>query len=264
MEKVINKPLSETFSWLRMGGAKLDLPEAEEKVINVAEGESETLVLEKGSAFLEIKACLEKDSSLDLIQISEDGDCAVTDIKVNCRDGAAFHWYRLVLGGKKTYDNCSVSLEGKKSSFTADIGYSLKDDEIFDVNCEALHVGKQTESAIKASGVLDGNAKKLMRGTIDFRNGSSGSVGNETEDVLLLSDSVVNKSVPVILCSEEDVEGNHGATIGMPDERIIYYMNSRGISEDEALMMLSRAKLTSVINKIPDDKIREALEERIG
>ena len=67
MEKVINKPLSETFSWLRMGGVKLDLPEAEEKVINVAEGESETLVLEKGSAFLEIKACLEKDSSLDLI-----------------------------------------------------------------------------------------------------------------------------------------------------------------------------------------------------
>ena len=48
---------------------------------------------------------------------------------------------------------------------------------------------------------------KIFRGTIDFRNGSSGSVGNEKETVLMLGEDVVNKTVPLILCAEEDVVG---------------------------------------------------------
>ena len=65
-----------------------------------------------------------------------------------------------------------------------------------------------------ADGVLQGGAKKIYRGTIDFKNGSAGAVGDEKETVLLLSDDVVNQTIPLILCSEEDVQGNHGASIG--------------------------------------------------
>lgn len=43
-------------------------------------------------------------------------------------------------------------------------------------------------------------------------------MGNEKEDVLLLDDTIVNQTIPLILCNEEDVEGNHGATIGKLDE----------------------------------------------
>ena len=267
MEKMINKPLAGTFRWLRMGAAKVELKEEpKEKTIEVKEGQKETLVIDNEDALLSIKAILSKDASLDLIQISEanEDDLKVADIRVSCKDNASFHWYRLVLGGEKTYDNCSVSLEGKDSSFSADIAYSLDNEELYDVNCEAIHTGKNTSSDIKTSGVLDGNAKKIMRGTIDFRKGSSASVGNEMEDVLLLSSKVHNQSLPVILCAEEDVEGNHGATIGRPDEKILYYMGSRGIDEKEAIGLLADAKLFAVINKIPSEVLKEALMKRIG
>ena len=64
--------------------------------------------------------------------------------------------------------------------------------------------------------------KKTFRGTIDFRCGSSGSVGDEQEDVLLLGENIVNKTIPLILCEEEDVDGRHGATIGRLPEDMLF------------------------------------------
>ena len=176
-----------------------------------------------------------------------------------CGKNAQFHWYRLVSGREKTYDNCSVRLQGAGSKFTAAIGYRLCGTQVYDLNCEAIHLGKNTESSIRSSGVLDGQADKIMRGTIDFQTGAAGSIGNETEDVLLLSETVRNRSIPVILCAEEEVVGNHGASIGRPDENVLYYLQSRGIEEEEALQLIANAKLFSVIDKIPDAELREQL-----
>ena len=50
----------------------------------------------------------------------------------------------------------------------------------------------------------------------------------------MLGDDVVNKTVPLILCAEENVVGNHGATIGELDEDTLFYFESRGISAAEA------------------------------
>lgn len=101
------------------------------------------------------------------------------------------------------------------------------------------------------------SAKKAFRGTIDFKKGSSGSVGDEQEDALLLSEDVVNKTMPVILCQEEDVEGRHGATIGELGEDILFYMQTRGIDEEEAKRIMIKARLDSVAKLIPDPEIMQ-------
>ena len=44
--------------------------------------------------------------------------------------------------------------------------------------------------------------------------------------MLLLGDDVVNKTIPLILCAEENVEGNHGATIGELDDDTLFYFDS--------------------------------------
>ena len=44
-----------------------------------------------------------------------------------------------------------------------------------------------------------------------LRRVAKGAKGDELEDVLLLDDGVQNQTIPLILCAEEDVEGNHGA-----------------------------------------------------
>lgn len=264
MEKIINKPIAETFGWLHVGGTKVLLPEeTDERKISLLEGESRTVAIEDNGALLSIEAELEKDAVLNLILVrrADAADKSIADIRVTCRENASFHWYRVVLGGGETYDNCSVSLEGKGSTFTADLGYRLQGTEKYDVNCEAIHLGKHSESRIRSFGALSEQAGKLLRGTIDFRKGCSGAVGNEAEDVLLLDDTVRNQSVPVILCSEEDVVGNHGATIGRPDEKILYYVASRGIDEETAIELLAQSKLDAVISQIPDEEVQRRIKE---
>ena len=56
-----------------------------------------------------------------------------------------------------------------------------------------------------------------------------GAKGDEKEDVLLVGDNMVNQTIPLILCAEEDVEGNHGASIGKLDENMLFYAATRGI-----------------------------------
>jgi Fe-S cluster assembly protein SufD len=123
--------------------------------------------------------------------------------------------------------------------------------------------GKKTDSRMNVHGVLADSAQKLLRATIDFRRGSAGSTGDEQEDTLLLSPAVVNRTIPLILCEEENVEGRHGATIGKPSEETLFYMLSRGIPRREAELMLLRARLQSVSRLVPDDGLRGEAEHMI-
>ena len=256
--RTVNIPPARTFGWLRMNGTAVETAEqAEETRLELAPGETRTVIWEGGG---HLAAELGKDAELRLIQVSVGGSgTRISDARARCADGARFSWYRVLSGGGATYDNCSAELAGEGSAFTAEIGYRLAGQDVYDVNCEAIHTGRRTESHINASGVLFDHASKLLRGTIDLRKGCAGAVGSEMEDALLMDETVRNRSLPVILCAEEDVIGDHGATIGQPDEQAVYYLTSRGLTEREAEAMLARAKLEAVIRKIPDEGVRERL-----
>ena len=127
---------------------------------------------------------------------------------------------------------------------------------------------ENTECEIDTSGALKDAAKKVFRGTIDFKTGSSNSVGNEKETVLMLGDDVVNKTVPLILCAEENVVGNHGATIGELDDETLFYFESRGISRAQAENILARASIERFARTVDDEVLRaqilQTLEEELN
>ena len=127
-----------------------------------------------------------------------------------------------------------------------------------DYNIVVNHFGKKTESEILASGALADAAKKVFRGTIDFKRGSADSVGSENETVLMLGDDAVNKTVPLILCAEENVEGTHGATIGDLDAATLFYFESRGIDGAAAQAILSRAAIERLIRMADDEAFAAA------
>lgn len=52
--------------------------------------------------------------------------------------------------------------------------------------------------------------------------------------MLLFSPSARNRTAPLILCGEEEVEGQHAASVGRLDENKLYYLRSRGLSEAQA------------------------------
>ena len=121
-----------------------------------------------------------------------------------------------------------------------------------------------TESEITANGALDSNAQKIFRGTIDFQRGSKGSHGSETENVLLLSDDIINRTLPVILCSEEDVNGTHGATIGDISGETLMYFQSRGISKEQAARLLKASVADSFLHLVNDSDTTKLIGAETG
>ena len=160
---------------------------------------------------------------------------------------------QLELGAQKIFFGAYSTLSEPLSLFKHNAAYFVDGGREIDMNFVALQKGQKTTSDMNVYGTLKDSAKKTYRGTIDFRNGCVGSVGNELEETLLLSPDVVNKSIPLILCDEEDVQGEHGATIGRLDESVLFYMNARGISLEEAQKMMARAKIARVAALIGDE-----------
>jgi Fe-S cluster assembly scaffold protein SufB len=72
-----------------------------------------------------------------------------------------------------------------------------------------------------------------------------------------MDDNVRNQTIPVILCDEEDVEGNHGASIGKIDDELMFYMKSRGIDERSIYETMAKAFMDKVVAKIPDEETRK-------
>ena len=211
-----------------------------------------------GLSAVQTKLILEKDAKVTLVQIirNKNAKTVLNDIGAKVADGAKLSVIHLFLGGDRVYNGCKAELIGKKSNFTADIAYTVADDCVLDMNYVALHEGKKSVSEIRTDGVLHENARKLFRGTIDFKKGAAGAVGNEKEDVLLLDDDVVNQTIPLILCAEEDVEGNHGATIGKLDEDLVFYLESRGMTLAEIYKMMAKARIDAVLRFVPDEKTK--------
>ena len=161
----------------------------------------------------------------------------------------------LQLGDGAVYADHQISLAGDGAALRVDLGYLARRSDTADIDLTVEQLGKSTVSEIHASGALMERAKKVFRGTIDFKRGSAGSVGSENEIVLLLGEDAENKTVPVILCAEENVEGSHGATIGELDADTLFYFASRGIDRAAAEAILARAAVARFLGAAQSEEI---------
>lgn len=177
---------------------------------------------------------------------------------------AKIHFTQIELGGNHINSALHTQLSAHKSRFKSELAFICKGEQHFDINHTVVHTGSSTDTKMLVKGVVDGNALKTYRGTIDFKHGCHGATGDEQEETLLMSKTAVNKSIPVILCDEEDVSGSHGATLGRLGADELFYMQSRGISEDEAKKMMTRAKILSVASEIPSEEVRTKIEAFLG
>ena len=181
-----------------------------------------------------------------------------------CAENGQLDVLQIFIGKGNLYNGVRTELIGKRASTNMDIGYLGQKKQVIDINLVVNHIGKKTNCNIQVDGTLKDAAEKIFRGSIDFKTGSSDSKGAETENVLLLGDDVVNKTIPLILCAEENVEGSHGATIGELDEDTLFYFASRGIDMETAEDMMTKGKMEVLYRKIQDEDTEKLVEKQLA
>ena len=167
------------------------------------------------------------------------------------------------LGGKISISNQYTYIAGENAKHNLKTIYLAKDEQIKDLNYIAEITGKKSNVEIDVQGALGGNSKKNFKGTINFKKGCKKSKGNENEFCLLLSEKAKSIALPILLCTEDEVEGNHSTASGKVDMKTLFHLMSRGISYKEAVKLLVKSNFNKIIEKIPNEEIKEMILNEI-
>lgn len=166
-------------------------------------------------------------------------------------------------GGKNSISNYYSDLKGELSSNSLNSIYLGNDSQLFDLNYIAELRGRKTNVNIEVQGALKDNATKHFKGTIDFKKGCKKAKGDENESCMLLSDTAKSLALPMLLCSEEDVEGNHSSSSGKIGEKELFYIMSRGFNIKEAMKLMVRAKFNKILESIKNDDLKNEIINEI-
>lgn len=166
-------------------------------------------------------------------------------------------------GGKNSITNYYSNLIGENSDNRLNTIYLGKENQLFDLNYIGELRGKKSNIDIEVQGALKDIAKKHFKGTIDFKKGCKKSTGNENESCMLLSDTARSLALPMLLCSEEEVEGNHSSSAGKIGEKELFYIMSRGFELKEAMKLMVRARFNKILENIENEDLKEEILQEI-
>jgi hypothetical protein len=197
----------------------------------------------------DVKIYISQRFSLDVLSIQS--------VYYKVKENANVEFVQVDLGGKENYLSYIGDLVEKDSNVNVNSIYFGKNEQKLDYNYVAIQRGRATNYDLAIKGALADRAQKTCKVTIDFKRGSSTSKGSEQEYVTLLSDDIKNVAVPILLCTEDDVEGLHAASAGEIDDNILFYIMSRGFSESEAKRLILESKFAETIDLIENEEIRK-------
>jgi len=199
---------------------------------------------------------------LDQLQTLPDGWRHLDDVGIYLADDARVDATQTVLGASASYIGLACNLAGYRSSCTVDTRYVGHAHGALDFNYVMRQRGAKSRARLMANGVLADASRKILRGTIDLAHGCKGAVGREAENVLLVGEKAANRTLPVILCDEDDVQGDHGATIGHVNPEQLGYLRMRGLSPEQAEALFLRAAFDRAVGRASDGRARQAIERR--
>ena len=198
---------------------------------------------------------------IEMLGINEDQQ-HLESVGLEIHQDAAVDVKQYALGGSTIGLGLTANLVGARARLDLNNRYHATHEETLDINHLVRMRGTSTRAQLTESGVLNEAAKKTLRATIDLIRGAKDAQGNEIETVMILGDDVVNKTMPVILCDEDDVAGNHGATIGSVSPEQLDYLAARGLSRQAAEQLFVRALFEDAIINAPEEISHRVAVER--
>ena len=207
---------------------------------------------------------VEASAKLHLIEMLgvNEGQQHLESVGLEVHQDAAVDVKQYALGGSTTGLGLTANLVGARARLDLNNRYHATHEETLDINHLVRMRGTSTRAQLTESGVLNEASKKTLRATIDLVRGAKDAQGNEIETVMILGDDVVNKTMPIILCDEDDVAGNHGATIGSVSPEQLDYLAARGLSHQAAEQLFVRALFEDAIINAPEEISHRVAVER--
>lgn len=139
--------------------------------------------------------------------------------------------------------------KGARSEFTG-ITFAGKD-QFLDTGAQAIHLASDTSSTIMSKSISKNGGVAIYRGLVQVAKNAKNCKSSTTCESLMLDSESRSDTVPVIDIKNNKVDLGHEAKIGRIDDEVIFYLMSRGISEQEARAMVVRGFAEPIAKELP-------------
>ncbi|MBM3925538.1 MAG: Fe-S cluster assembly protein SufD [SAR202 cluster bacterium] len=183
--------------------------------------------------------------------------------QVELGENASFHSVTLDLGGALVRNNLNVVIASEGSSCTLNGVYIASGTQHIDNQVIIDHAKPHTTSRELYKGVLGGKSRAVFHGSIIVRPGAQKVDARQEDKNLLLSPQAEAFTKPAFWIYADDVKCGHGAASGQLDKDALFYLQSRGLSQDVARHLLIQGFIGEVIDSIAHDEFKKSASEMV-
>ena len=168
-----------------------------------------------------------------------------------CHEGATMEWIDGNIGSKVTMKYPAVWLMGEHAKGEVLSVAMAGEGQHQDAGAKMVHAAPHTSSTIVSKSIARGGGRTSYRGLVQVLEGSHHSRSTVKCDALLVDAISRSDTYPYVDVREDDVAMGHEATVSKVSEDQLFYLMSRGLSEDEAMAMIVRGFIEPIAKELP-------------
>jgi Fe-S cluster assembly protein SufB len=238
---------------------------------NMGQFERTLIIVDEGAYVHYVEGCTAPIYSSDSLHsavveiiVKKGGRCRYTTIqnwsnnvynlvtkRAKAEAGATMEWIDGNIGSKVTMKYPAVWLTGEYAKGEVLSIAFAGEGQHQDAGAKMLHLAPHTSSTIVSKSVARGGGRTSYRGLVEVHKGAHHSASTVKCDALLIDDISRSDTYPYVDVREDDVSMGHEATVSRVSENQLFYLMSRGLTEDEAMAMVVRGFVEPIARELP-------------
>lgn len=246
---------------------------ANPRILIVAEEDSDVTVIEEHiglaeNTYMTIPVCevkVKQRAHIHHVRIQRDGVNAIHMSRpiAYVEKNSEYHSYTITLGAKLSRNEPRVIQEDEEVDFTIDGLVLIDGEQVADTHSLMDHRYSHATSHQLHKVVVNGSAHSIFNGKIFVRRDAQKIDSfQENRNLLLSTDGLVNTK-PQLEIFADDVLCSHGATIGQLDPEEVFYLQSRGMTEEKAKEVLTYAFALETIENVKVESVHKLLIDEV-
>ncbi len=238
---------------------------------NMGQFERTLIIVDEGAYVHYVEGCTAPIYSSDSLHsavveiiVKKGGRCRYTTIqnwsnnvynlvtkRAKAEEGATMEWIDGNIGSKVTMKYPAVWMVGEHAHGEVLSVAFAGEGQHTDAGAKMLHLAPNTTSTIVSKSVARGGGRSSYRGLVQVNKGAHGSKSTVKCDALLVDQISRSDTYPYVDIREDDVSMGHEATVSKVSDDQLFYLMSRGLTEDEAMAMIVRGFVEPIARELP-------------
>ena len=157
----------------------------------------------------------------------------------------------------------TVNLNGENAICRWHLASLAEKDQHKEFVVNIYHNAMNTYSKMDNYGVVRDNGKLVFAGVGKICNGMHSSKAHQNAKIMVFDKNSIGVAKPVLKIDENDVEASHAAVVGKINDEHIFYLTSKGLSEDEAKRLITFGYLKPIIKGFEDQELKDEITDLI-